>query len=312
MTANAQTLTFKELHHFIREEQKKSGQSRWLFVQNKKGNDEINFDQPDKNGLAWTGNWIGEPQDTDIIAHWVSDHNRLYIGKRSQLPLKSFPDIDKNGKSITRYKIPMESVRIFQVSEKNKASITYEKLLQPQGSAIGKVTYTYWPDDKEYVVLSGNNEIIFTLRDKAKFTTEELNDIERSIWCRTNAHKKFRAKLFERWNDKCALTKINIRGLLVASHIKPWAACRDTPKDQTNIDNGLLLLSPIDKLFDLGYITFDEDGHIERHLNGHTRYLSKKTFAAFGLNLAELKNIVNLPEASIPFLKYHKKFVFNK
>ena len=312
MTTNVQEITFEKLHHFIREEQKKPGQSRWLFVQNRRGNGEKNFKRPDRERVAWTGNWNGKPRDTDMIAHWVSDQNCLYIGKRSMRPLKSFTDTNNNGRPTIRYKIPMESVRIFQVSEKNKTAITYEKLLQPQGSAIGKVTYTYWPADKAYDISSDDKNIIFTLQKKAKFTIEELNEIERSIWCRTNAHKKFRTNLFERWDGKCALTKLDLQGLLVASHIKPWAACRDTPKDQTNIDNGLLLLSPIDKLFDSGYITFNENGHVERHPSEHDRYLSNKQFIAFGLNFHKPQNIINIPEASIPFLKYHKKYIFNK
>lgn len=48
--------------------------------------------------------------------------------------------------------------------------------------------------------------------------------------------------------------------LLVASHIKPWRACK--PEEKLDISNGLLLCPNHDKLFDGGYITFSDMGNI--------------------------------------------------
>lgn len=53
------------------------------------------------------------------------------------------------------------------------------------------------------------------------------------------------------------LTGIDIKCLLVASHIRPWSKCSGT-KDRLDGANGLLLSANIDKLFDNHLISFKE------------------------------------------------------
>lgn len=48
--------------------------------------------------------------------------------------------------------------------------------------------------------------------------------------------------------------------VLIASHIKPYRVSET--EEQFDSDNGLLLSKNMDSLFDLGYITFDDDGEI--------------------------------------------------
>lgn len=70
---------------------------------------------------------------------------------------------------------------------------------------------------------------------------------------------KYRSDLIDYWGS-CALTGFRNIQFLVASHIKPW---RDSV-NQERLDpfNGLLLLPNLDKVFDLGFITFSENGNI--------------------------------------------------
>jgi len=70
---------------------------------------------------------------------------------------------------------------------------------------------------------------------------------------------KYRKELVNIWG-RCSVTEYSKVDFLVASHIKPWCASSDSEK----IDpyNGLLLIPNIDKLFDIGYISFDEQGKI--------------------------------------------------
>lgn len=58
----------------------------------------------------------------------------------------------------------------------------------------------------------------------------------------------------------CRLTGVTDPFLLVASHIKPWRDCDDLEK----LDgcNGLLLSPHVDRLFDRGLISFEDDGTI--------------------------------------------------
>lgn len=55
----------------------------------------------------------------------------------------------------------------------------------------------------------------------------------------------------------CPFTKVNDERMLIASHIKPWAKSDD--KEKTDPKNGFMFTPTYDKLFDRGFITFDED-----------------------------------------------------
>lgn len=69
---------------------------------------------------------------------------------------------------------------------------------------------------------------------------------------------RFRTALIQLWAGKCSVTKSRSVALLRASHIKPW-------RDSTNAErldcyNGLLLVPNLDAAFDLGLISFHDDG----------------------------------------------------
>jgi hypothetical protein len=84
--------------------------------------------------------------------------------------------------------------------------------------------------------------------------------VQRLVWVRKN-HAKFRDPVEQHWEGKCAVTDHDCDGhpgLLIASHIYPWA--RSSPREKTDVNNGLLLSSPIDRLFDQGLIAFADDG----------------------------------------------------
>ncbi len=69
----------------------------------------------------------------------------------------------------------------------------------------------------------------------------------------------FRDRLLQKYS-KCCLCGVSEPSLLVASHIKPW---RDSNGDErVDDENGLLMCPDHDKLFDKGWISFDNDGVI--------------------------------------------------
>ncbi len=68
----------------------------------------------------------------------------------------------------------------------------------------------------------------------------------------------FRKKLIEKYNGQCMVTGLADERLVVASHIKPWSVSSDF--DRVDVENGFLLNSLFDKMFDLGIITFLNDG----------------------------------------------------
>ncbi|MDB5447614.1 MAG: endonuclease [Phenylobacterium sp.] len=76
---------------------------------------------------------------------------------------------------------------------------------------------------------------------------------------------KFRAAVRE-LSPRCRVTGVEYDALLVASHIKPWRSC-SSAEERLDGNNGLMLAPHIDRLFDRGFITFEDNGSL--HVSGH-------------------------------------------
>ena len=106
----------------------------------------------------------------------------------------------------------------------------------------------------------------------------------------------FRDKLLHRYH-KCCLCNVNLSGLLVASHIKPWAVC--TPEERLDINNGLIFCPTHDKLFDKGYISFDDNGRI---LISDEMDKINQTFCNINSDMS-----VEVNDKQKDYLEYHRK-----
>ncbi|MGE5471199.1 MAG: HNH endonuclease [Bacteroidota bacterium] len=124
------------------------------------------------------------------------------------------------------------------------------------------------------------------------------------VLTRANARRgqgQFRENLMKVWNGACAVSGIDCRELLIASHIKPWK--KSTPKQKLDRLNGLLLSANLDALFDKGLITFDEDGnmHLSPRLDSRHREV---------LRLPQPLRFV--PKGVDIYLRYHRDNVFQR
>ncbi len=73
----------------------------------------------------------------------------------------------------------------------------------------------------------------------------------------------FRAKGLRLWKSACSVTGIPVKQVLIASHIKPWSNPSSSPKDRVSPDNCLILVATLDRLFDVGLISFKMSGEID-------------------------------------------------
>lgn len=71
----------------------------------------------------------------------------------------------------------------------------------------------------------------------------------------------FRAGLLDYWQGRCAVTGLAVPELLRASHIKRWADC-ESDAERLDVYNGLLLAPNLDAVFDLGFVTVEDDGRV--------------------------------------------------
>lgn len=101
--------------------------------------------------------------------------------------------------------------------------------------------------------------------------------------------------------DRCRLTEVTDPQFLIASHIKPWRDCND----QEKLDgcNGLLLSPHVDRMFDRGIISFEDDGTILK-----SKRLSDEVWDAWGLSGVD--NVGAFKGAQIEYLAHHRSKVF--
>ncbi|MGE0424463.1 MAG: HNH endonuclease [Reyranellaceae bacterium] len=71
---------------------------------------------------------------------------------------------------------------------------------------------------------------------------------------------RFRANV-QALERSCRLTGVTNPTLLIASHIKPWRLC-DSAHERLDGMNGLLLTPDADRLFDRGFISFEDSGQV--------------------------------------------------
>ncbi len=110
----------------------------------------------------------------------------------------------------------------------------------------------------------------------------------------------FRKDLIEYWHG-CAISHCPLTWMLIASHIKPWKDADN--QERLDVYNGLLLLPNYDKLFDLGYISFNRNGRImcSRLLDNFDKDV---------IGLTNDMNLVKLDMRHLPYLKYHNENCF--
>lgn len=114
----------------------------------------------------------------------------------------------------------------------------------------------------------------------------------------------YRQALIEYWGGACALTGLAIPALLRASHAKPWADC-ESDDERLNVFNGFLLSAHFDALFDAGFITFTDEGHLL-----HSSKLAEHEAVILGLDSPTALRWIS--PRHLPFLEWHRNVVFQE
>lgn len=111
----------------------------------------------------------------------------------------------------------------------------------------------------------------------------------------------FRQKSIQIWQT-CCISGFTKRCILTASHIKPWRASDN--KERVDGYNSLLLVPTYDRLFDKGYIGFDENGRITI-----SDKIDMNDVRKTGLD--EGSHLRMVPEKTMQYLKYHHNYIFD-
>ncbi len=137
--------------------------------------------------------------------------------------------------------------------------------------------------------------------DAAKTELDSVTDTERDALVKSRKGQGlWRKELDELWGQ-CALTGCGIRSLLRGSHIKPWRVANN--QERLDRYNGLLLRTDIDSLFDVGLVTFENNGSLVFASELGPDQIEQIPFT-------NSERISKLTAQHVKYLNYHRDCVF--
>ena len=185
--------------------------------------------------------------------------------------------------------------------------ISIMRLLNPKGK-----TKYYWKlfVDFDALAQKGITPQVFTY---GKGGEKEIHETENKKGTKTASQAsasgrdaaqqaKYRAKLLEEC-PCCPITRISDERLLVASHIKP---CSVSEEDEAFDPKNGFILSPLyDRLFDQGFISFDQKKRMMV-----SNWISPSNQERCGIKAGTFIQILPLDEEREFYLQYHRDYVF--
>ncbi|MCI8368368.1 MAG: HNH endonuclease [Clostridia bacterium] len=202
-----------------------------------------------------------------------SDEDGYQIIRKLALPLVSYIYVEKVGSETS----PLFYWKLF---------VDFDAIWEKQN---GPLVFNYGKQKAGVIIEEPQ-------KDKKK--DKVLQEISRA----RDGQGKYRELLLEQCRF-CPFTMISDERLLIASHIKPWAASNDSEK----IDpyNGYILSPLYDKLFDRGFITFTENRHIIL-----SEFISPYTWKQINLTNNAFIKALPMDDKRIEYLKFHHQSVF--
>ena len=126
----------------------------------------------------------------------------------------------------------------------------------------------------------------------------EITETERTAITKARVGQgKFREDLISYWRG-CSISAFSRYEILIASHIRPWKVASNFQR--LDVFNGLLLLPNYDKLFDKGYVSFDDKGKII-----YSPYLPESDRVLLGMD--DSIRLLWLDDKHKEYLTYHRE-----
>ena len=149
-----------------------------------------------------------------------------------------------------------------------------------------------------------------SIEDTLHLTASDLEGKERTTVIKQRVNQTvFRSMILYNYEERCAITGINIPELLVAGHIIPWAD--STPQQKLSPENGICLSALYDKAFDKGLITISPDDFTIHISSALREYETQDYYDRHFGNICG--QAITLPIEHKPnrdFLAYHMNHVF--
>lgn len=184
----------------------------------------------------------------------------------------------------------------------------------PAGIPVCKPIWDEFAGDKERLFMEAQRikaEMLQKpIEETLHITQNELEGKERETVIRQRVNQSvFRTMILQNYENRCAVTGINIPDLLVASHIIPWA--ESSAQEKLSPDNGICLSALYDKAFDRGLMTISPDDYSICLSSALREYETKEYFDQHFGSIAGKKII--MPVEHYPnrdYLAYHRDNIF--
>lgn len=257
--------------------------------------------------MAKDNDWNREQLIVALNLYWKIPYNKI-SGSSNSLIKEIAPIINRSPGAIAYKLMNFTSLDI----EKQKIGNKGKQAASLLDKEIWKEYFGQWEKlafDSLKIISNIQNKPINTILEiDEEFEFIEGKEKIRLVKTRVN-QIDFRNRILASYNEKCCLTGINFKPLLVASHIIPWSK---NTIERLNPKNGVCLNSFHDKAFDKGLITITNDFKIKLS----DTILSKRKDSNIQKYFIEYENqSISLPDRfspSIDFLEYHQKNIFNK
>ncbi|MBO4874981.1 MAG: HNH endonuclease [Bacteroidales bacterium] len=198
---------------------------------------------------------------------WTRDELILTLSVYFQLPFgrlnHSTPEVKELARLIGRTN-NSAALRLVNFAACDPYIINSGRKGMPAGIPVCKPIWEEFANDKERLFCEAQrikaNFLNKTIEETLNITEKELEGKEKEVVIKQRVNQSiFRTMVLANYENRCAITGINIPDLLVAGHIIPWA--ESTPQQKLNPENGICLSSLYDKAFDKGFITILPDDY---------------------------------------------------
>lgn len=218
----------------------------------------------------------GEILEFEIYKYMLDDKNRLYIYGNTEY----WTELRKIALPNISY------LSVLKLRDENENIIFYFRIF-----------IDYKPDIVGYQMPLEKEQEEIIEKDK------KISDRKKEIIIKARIGQgDYRNKLLEEC-PYCPFTMVNDERLLIASHIKPWA--KSNTDEKIDPKNGFMLTPTYDKLFDRGFITFNDDKRLIV-----SPWLSPMNQKRLNIYTGMLVNKLPLDEKRKKYLKYHRENIF--
>lgn len=247
----------------------------------------------------------------DFRPYVTEDRQTVTVQINVELPDIKYVKIAKNHKTGKLKKITAQAkskelyISYFGEEPDKENSTTCQRLYENGGrEMICRIMGGLDCDLVDKILFGPIEEI--AIGNSIEFIERDISEI-RHLKC-TDTQKKrlidarlgqgnYRKGLIEIWGA-CSLTNCATQELLIASHIKPWRC--SSHKERLDSFNGFLLVATIDKAFDSGLISFNDDGLI----------LISSQFDEYQKIGIYTDMRIELKQKNLPYLAYHRQHIY--